>query len=180
MGMYGSDACGNENRKNGGLSGSGTEEAVKMIKQALGIGVAVAVTLASASGFAAGMVAYKIVDDAIPEPLTKEAGNADRGREVMVNRRLGNCLACHKVTVMESEPFHGEVGPSLDGAGSRWTEGQLRLIMTNSKALFPDTIMPAFYRNDDFKRVRKGFEDKTILTEQQVEDVIAFLKTLKD
>ncbi len=151
-----------------------------MIKQAIGIGVATVVLMASASVFAAGAVAYKVVDDAIPEPLTKEAGNPENGRAVMVNRQLGNCVSCHQVSALADQPFQGEVGPPLDGAGSRWTEGQLRLIVANSKALFPDTIMPGFHRTEGLNRVVKKYEGKPIISAQDVEDVVAFLKTLKD
>lgn len=151
-----------------------------MIKQAIGIGVAAIVGLTSAVALAAGAVPYKVVEDAIPEPLTAEAGSADRGRDIMINRRLGNCLACHQVSAIPEQPFQGEVGPPLDGAGSRWTEGQLRLIVSNSKALFPDTIMPGFHRTEGLNRVAEKFQGKTILSAQEVEDVIAYLKTLKD
>lgn len=151
-----------------------------MIKQAIGIGVAAIVGLTSVAALAAGAVSYKVVEDAIPEPLTTEAGNADRGRDVVINRRLGNCLACHQVSAIPEQPFQGEVGPPLDGAGSRWTEGQLRLIVSNSKALFPDTIMPGFHRTEGLNRVAEKFQGETILSAQEVEDVIAYLKTLKD
>jgi sulfur-oxidizing protein SoxX len=127
----------------------------------------------------AGSVDYQVVDSAIPKPLTSEPGNAEHGREVMIGRKLGNCLACHQVSAIPEEPFHGEVGPPLDGVAERWTEGQLRLILADSKAVFPGTIMPAFLKTDGYTRTMKKFEGKSILTPQEVEDVIAYLKTLK-
>lgn len=151
-----------------------------MFKGTLGIGAALAVGLASAAVMAAGPVSYKIVDDAVPEPLTAEAGDPDRGRAAMINRKLGNCLACHQISSIPEQPFHGEVGPPLDGAADRWTEGQLRLIVANSKALFDGTIMPAFYRTEGLNRVAKKFEGKTIISAQDVEDIVAYLKTLKE
>ncbi|MCC2096428.1 MAG: sulfur oxidation c-type cytochrome SoxX, partial [Hyphomicrobiales bacterium] len=111
--------------------------------------------------------------------LTGVAGNADQGKELMVNRRKGNCLACHQISALEDQPFHGEVGPSLDGAAERWNEAQLRLILVNSKEVFDGTVMPAFYKSEGFFRVRKDHEGKTILTAQEVEDVLAYLQTFK-
>jgi sulfur-oxidizing protein SoxX len=82
---------------------------------------------------------------------------------------------------MAKEPYHGEVGPPLDGVADRWTPAELRAILVNSKeALSPDTIMPSFYRDSGFNRVAEQFAGKTILTAQQVEDVIAYLTTLKE
>lgn len=123
---------------------------------------------------------FVVVDGGIPEPLTKQAGSAAEGKAAVVDRKLGNCLACHQVTDLKDMPFHGDVGPPLDGVADRWDEGQLRLILVNSKEIFPDTVMPAFYRKDGFHRVREQFQGKTILTAQQVEDVVAYLKTLKE
>lgn len=128
---------------------------------------------------AGDQVAYNVVDGGIPEALTSEAGSVDRGRESMINRKQGNCLACHAVSALADQPFHGVVGPPLDGVAERWSEAELRLIVVNSQAVFEGTIMPAFYTTDGLKRVAKKFQGKTILTAQQVEDIIAYLKTLK-
>ena len=119
-------------------------------------------------------------DGAVSKSLTGAPGDAATGAKVFANRKLGNCLACHMNSDMPEQPFHGEVGPSLDGAGSRWSEAELRGIVTNSKEMFPDTIMPAFYRLDGFNRTLEKFDGKTILTPQEVEDVVAYLLTLKD
>ncbi len=122
----------------------------------------------------------KFEDGAVSMSLTGAAGDAAAGAKVFANRKLGNCLACHMNSDMPEQPFHGEVGPTLDGAGSRWSEAELRGIVTNSKEMFPDTIMPAFYRVDGFNRPLEKFEGKSILTPEQVEDVVAYLMTLKD
>lgn len=144
-----------------------------------------AVLAASLGFFAASAAAdeaqkYDIVDGGIPASLTGVAGNADNGKATMINRKAGNCLACHAVSALSDQAFHGEVGPALDGVAGRWDEPKLRLILANSKAVFEGTIMPAFYKTDGFERVRKEFVGKTILTAQEVEDVIAYLMTLKD
>lgn len=112
--------------------------------------------------------------------LTGVAGNAVAGREIFANRKQGNCLACHANQDLKEQLFHGEVGPVLDGAGERWTEGQLRSIVVNAKTLFSaETVMPGFYSLDVGVNVRKELIGKTILTAQQVEDVVAYLATLK-
>ncbi|MEO1468160.1 MAG: sulfur oxidation c-type cytochrome SoxX [Pseudomonadota bacterium] len=129
-----------------------------------------------------GPEAVAIIDGAVAQPLTAEAGDANRGRAAFANRKLGNCLACHANPDFEGEElFHGEVGPMLDGVGARWSEAELRAIVINSKAVFGDhTIMPAFYRTAGLNRTHADFEGQTILTAQQVEDVIAYLQTLTE
>ncbi len=112
--------------------------------------------------------------------LTGVPGDAAAGREVFINRRLGNCLACHENSDMADQPFHGEVGPVLDGVGDRWSEADLRGIIVNSKNVFPDTIMPAFYVSEGFINVREDLAGQSILTAQQVEDVVAYLMTLQE
>lgn len=126
------------------------------------------------------LVAYEIVDGfSIPEPLSTTPGDPARGREVAINRRQGNCLACHALPIPEQQ-FHGEVGPPLYGVATRYEPGELRLRIVDSKIFNPDTIMPAFYRTEGFHRVSSQFADKTILTAQQVEDIVAYLMTLTE
>ncbi len=116
----------------------------------------------------------------MPAPLTSKPGDVKEGAKVVVGRRLGNCLSCHEIDVLRDEPFHGDVGPSLDGVAGRWDAAALRMIVVNAKMVFGDeTVMPAFYRVDGLNRVRPDFAGKPILTAQQVEDVVAFLATLK-
>jgi sulfur-oxidizing protein SoxX len=117
---------------------------------------------------------------AIPAPLTGKPGDAKEGEKVVIERRLGNCLSCHEIDALRREPFHGEFGPPLNGVASRWDPGTLRMIVVNAKKVFGDeTVMPAFYRVDGLNRVRPDFVGKPILSAQQVEDVVAFLATLK-
>ena len=120
-------------------------------------------------------------DFAVPVSLTGVPGNAEEGAKVFKDRGLGNCLACHANQAMEKELFHGTVGPAVDGAGSRWEPEQLRAIVTDSKKVFGDeTVMPGFYSLDVGEKVREDLVGKTILTAQQVEDVVAYLSTLKE
>lgn len=134
----------------------------------------------SPQGIGEELAAYVIVDNAsIPEALTTTPGDPERGREVAVNRRQGNCLACH-VLPIEEQPFHGEVGPPLNGVANRYDAGELRLRVVDSKVMNPDTIMPAFHRVEGLHRVSSQFADKPILTAQQVEDMVAYLLTLTE
>lgn len=121
----------------------------------------------------------EIKDLMIAQPLTETAGDPASGRKIFSNRKQGNCLACHANSEMSDQLFHGEVGPSLDGVGSRWQEGHLRTILVNAKAVFPETVMPGFYSLDVGANVRKDLIGKTILEPQQIEDLIAYLKQLK-
>ncbi len=119
-------------------------------------------------------------EGSVAASLTGAAGDATSGRAVFANRKLGNCLACHANGDLTEESFHGEVGPMMDGVAVRWTEAELRGIVVNSKMMFEGTIMPSFYRLENGARTREEFLGKTILTAEQVEDVIAYLLTLKE
>ena len=128
---------------------------------------------------AAELASYTVVDGTIPKALTDQAGDPDKGKQVFLNRRQGNCLACHQVTALSDHPFHGEVGPSLDGVADRYNLAELRLQVVDAKEINPDTIMPAFYRSEGFHKVLKKHQGKTVLSAQQVEDLLAYLQTLK-
>ena len=122
----------------------------------------------------------EIENTAAGTSLTGQPGDPAAGRAAFADRSLGNCLACHANAELSDELFHGEVGPSLDGVSGRWTEAQLRAIVANAKAVFGEqTIMPAFYSLDVGEHVREDLVGKTILTAQQVEDVVAYLVTLE-
>jgi len=121
-----------------------------------------------------------VVDGTVAKSLTGAPGDVAEGRKVFANRKQGNCLACHANSDMSEQLFHGEVGPSLNGVASRWSEEQLRAIVVNSKAVFGEqTVMPGFYSLEVGKHVRKDLIGKTILTAEQVESLVAYLGTLK-
>jgi L-cysteine S-thiosulfotransferase len=122
---------------------------------------------------------YTVVGDAITASLTGATGDPARGRAIVVDRRLGACLLCHTGPFPE-EKFQGTLAPDLSGAGSRWSEGQLRLRFVDPTRLNPDTIMPAYYRVEGLIRVGHAWRGKPILSAEQIEDVIAFLVTLRD
>ena len=137
------------------------------------------VLLALAGAARAQEPPVSVVGDAIPAPLTETPGDPARGRAIVANRSLGLCLLCHSGPFPE-ERFQGTLAPSLAGAGARWTPAQLRLRLVDGARANPDTIMPSYYRTSGLQRVAKAFEDRTILTAQQIEDVVAWLATLKE
>jgi sulfur-oxidizing protein SoxX len=122
---------------------------------------------------------YTVVGDAIPESLTGAKGDAERGRSIVVNRQVGLCLLCHSGPFPE-EKFQGTLAPDLKGTGARWSEGQLRLRIVDASRLNPNTIMPPYYRIDGLKRVAPAYEGKPVLTAEQIEDVVAYLATLRE
>lgn len=146
--------------------------------------IAAATTL-SAAEVEPTAVAYE--DGAVAASLSGAAGDPASGRTIVGSKSLGNCIACHEVTDLKDEPFHGEIGPPLDGAGDRWTEAELRGIVANAKMTFEDTMMPAFYKTKGFIRPGNAYTGEApddtfgpILTAQQIEDVVAYLSTLKE
>ena len=148
-----------------------------LAKTALGIALSFAL---STNAIAAEkmMMKYVVKDGAIAKSLTGKPGNAANGRKLAINRKLGNCLACHVMPIPE-QTFHGLVGPDLNGVASRRSAGEVRLLIVNPKLANPDTIMPAFYRKDGLHRVMKKFQGKTMLSAEQVEDLVAYTMTLK-
>jgi sulfur-oxidizing protein SoxX len=143
-----------------------------------------AAVAAAAEEVAPGEVVFE--DGAVAQSLTGQPGSPENGK-ILMDKGAGNCIACHAVTELDELGFHGEIGPILDGAGDRWTEAELRGIVANAKIMFPDTMMPSFYRTTDFIRPGDEFTGKAIdpaaiaplLAAQEVEDVVAYLITLK-
>ncbi len=130
------------------------------------------VAVACATGVAHG-------SDGIQESLTGVRGDPTRGRAIVTNRQVGLCLLCHSGPFPE-ERFQGNLATDLKGAGSRWSEGQLRLRLVDPARLNAATIMPAYHRTEGLARVGPAWQGKPVLTAEQIEDVVAFLTTLKD
>ena len=116
--------------------------------------------------------------DSMPS-LTGKPGDPARGRAIVADRSVGLCLLCHAAPIPEAR-FQGNLAPSLAGAGARATPGQLRLRLVDPARLNPDTIMPPYYRVDGLYRVARNFQGKTILTAEQIEDVVAYLASLRE
>lgn len=117
-------------------------------------------------------------NDEIPIPLTGAKGDPARGRAIVVNRQLGLCLLCHSGPFPE-ERFQGTIGPDLNGIGARLSDGQIRQRIVDPGKVNPDSIMPAYYRTEGLTRVAPAFGGKTVLTAEQIEDIVAYLLTLK-
>ncbi|MHC0052584.1 sulfur oxidation c-type cytochrome SoxX [Actibacterium sp. D379-3] len=145
------------------------------------------------TGLASAEVAPQNVsfDDygAIAESLTGTPGDAASGRKIAGTKSLGNCVSCHAISEMvEDVPFHGEVGPVLDGVADRWTEAELRGIVANAKMTYDGTVMPSFYKTTGYIRPGDAYTGKAaksdpmppLLSAQQIEDVVAYLMTLKE
>ncbi len=130
---------------------------------------------------------------AINKRLSKKRGNAVRGLDIAADPAVGDCLACHRISKVlgkvdeakadsaRKHGKHGTLGPSLDGVGGRFSEGELRLIVVDPARAFPeaDTTMPAYHSVKDLNDVHPDCKGRPILSAQQVEDVVAFLRTLK-
>ena len=121
---------------------------------------------------------YSISGDAIPQSLTGARGDATRGRSISANLQVGLCLLCHSGPFPE-ERFQGTIGPDLNGVATRLSEGQIRLRIVDPARTNPDSIMPAYFRSEGLTRVAPSLRGKPILSAEQIEDVIAFLVTLK-
>ncbi len=144
----------------------------------LAVGFAMMIGLAVQSEAADFNLAKARVGDGIPKSLTGKAGDAKKGRSTAIHRKKGNCLACHTMPAPE-QADHGNIGPTLAGVGSRYNLAQLRLRLVDPKTANPDTIMPSFYKKTGFHRVQKKWQGKTIISAQDVEDILAYLVTLK-
>ncbi|MEP1521429.1 sulfur oxidation c-type cytochrome SoxX [Ascidiaceihabitans sp.] len=151
---------------------------------------AVAATMIAATGLHAEEVLPTNVafnDGAVEQSLSGVTGDAANGRIIVGDKKQGNCVACHQVSDLADVPFQGEIGPALDGAGERWSEAELRGIVANAKIMFEDSMMPSFYKTEGFIRPGNAYTGKAaddtfgpLLSAQQIEDVVAYLATLKE
>jgi len=121
---------------------------------------------------------YTVVGDAIPEPLTNARGDVARGRALVVERS-STCILCHSGPFPEQK-FQGDLAPDLSGSGSRWSEGQLRLRLVDASRLNAATIMPSYYRVDGLHRVGTPWRGKPVLSAEQIEDIVAYLVSLRE
>ena len=119
-----------------------------------------------------------VADDSLPSSLTGAAGDPVSGRSIVLDRQVGLCLLCHSGPFPE-ERFQGNLAPDLSGVGARLSAGQIRLRIVDASRVNPQTIMPAYYRTESLQRVAPAYRGKSVLSAQQIEDVVAFLATLK-
>jgi len=125
------------------------------------------------------LLPYTVVGDAIPLPLTGQRGDAARGQSLVISRQASLCLLCHQGPFPEPHA-QGTLAPDLRGVGSRLSEGQIRLRIVDMPRLNPSTIMPAYYRIADHARVGEAWRGKPVLKAQAIEDIVAFLATLRE
>jgi sulfur-oxidizing protein SoxX len=121
---------------------------------------------------------FRVIADGIPEAIGGAAGDADRGRALILGRESANCVLCHAVP----DPgvrFSGDLGPPLGGIARSLSVAQLRLRVVDNMRVNPATIMPSYYRIEGVDRVASAYRGKTILDASQVEDIVAYLATLK-
>lgn len=124
------------------------------------------------------LVRYRVVGDGIPMPLTSVPGDPRQGRVVAANSDRGNCLICHRAPIAEV-PVFGDVGPPLDGVGGRLDGAQLRLRLVDARKVNPATIMPAYYKVEGLYRVAPRYRGRPMLSAQEIEDVLAYLASLR-
>jgi sulfur-oxidizing protein SoxX len=143
------------------------------------IASAAALCCAVSAGAEDSLRFYTVAADAIPASLTGSPGDPARGRAIVASRQTGLCLLCHAAPIPEVR-LQGTIGPDLKGAGARWNEGQLRLRVVDAARVNPETIMPPYYRVDRLTRVATNFRGRPVLGAEQIEDVVAYLATLRD
>ena len=144
----------------------------------IGVAFAAALHALPSPAGAQALRPYAIVGDAIPDPLTNARGDAARGRALVIDR-TSTCILCHNGPFAEVK-FQGDLAPSLVGSGRRWSEGQLRLRLVDASRLNGATIMPSYYRVDGLNRVGLAWRGKPILSAEQIEDIVAYLATLRE
>jgi len=132
--------------------------------------------LAVPAAFGADLMPAQISGDAVPAPLSATAGDPTHGRALLVARENANCILCHAIPEVR---FSGNLGPALTGIGSRLSAAQLRLRVADNAQVNTSTIMPAYYRSAGLTDVAAQYRDKTILSAQEIEDVVAYLQSLK-
>jgi len=142
-----------------------------------GLWVAAAMLLPPGIAASQTLRPYVVTGDSIVESLTGAPGDPTRGR-ALVLERANTCILCHSGPFPE-EKFQGDLAPSLSGSGSRWSVGQLRLRLVDASRLNPGTIMPSYYRVDGLDRVAQPWRGKPILSAEQIEDIVAYLATLR-
>jgi sulfur-oxidizing protein SoxX len=142
-------------------------------------GAATAIGISAAETGPGNLAKFRVVADGIPEAIGGIAGDAERGRTLILGRESANCVLCHALP----EPgvrFSGDLGPPLGGVARTFSVAQLRLRVVDSTRVNPTTIMPSYYRIEGLDRVAGAYRDKPILAAEQVEDIVAYLATLKD
>ena len=141
--------------------------------------LAILMGLVSTSADAQSSAAYQVRGDTIPEPLTARAGDAANGAKLIADRQRSLCGLCHAGPFSEPH-MRGNIAPNLSGVGGRLSAAQIRLRVANIKALNPDSLMPAFLAVADRPDIAEAWRGRSILGAEEVEDIVAYLATLKE
>jgi sulfur-oxidizing protein SoxX len=156
-----------------------TTNAGKARKQPRGHRAFLAITMFLSTTFAPkNPAAFTISGDRIETSLTGKPGNAEAGRAIVSNRQIGLCVLCH-AGPFGDDHFQGSIGPNLAGVGSRLAQGQIRLRVADARHLNPDSVMPSYANTTGLNRVAPAFQGRPILSDAQIEDVVAYLATLR-
>lgn len=139
----------------------------------------IVVVLLAAPAAAEPLHPYSIAGDAIAQPLTGRPGDASRGQKLIANRPASLCLLCHQAPVPEPHA-QGTLAPDLSGVGGRLSEGQIRLRIVDMAHISPSTIMPSYYRISDHARTAEPWRGRPVLGAEDIEDIVAFLITLRE
>ena len=143
-------------------------------------GLVAALVLAGCNGEPGALVPEgKIVNDTIPVSLTDRPGDTERGARIFVDRGAGHCVLCHQIQGLTAE-FQGNVGPDLSRVGERLSPEQLRLRLVDYQTVKPGAVMPSYYRRHDLYNVGADYAGETVLSAQDVEDLVAYLAARKE
>ena len=110
-------------------------------------------------------------------PMVAFAGDPAKGREIVLSRADGNCLLCHAVPGADRPA--GNLGPSLVGVGSRFSPDELRARLVDASRFNPKSVMPPYGRVEGLHAVTPQYRGKPLLSDQEIEDAVAFMRTLK-
>lgn len=144
----------------------------------MALGLLLGGLIVASDAIGAPILPYRVVDDGIPIALTEQSGDVARGRDIAANRQIGMCPLCHQLP-STTDRFQGDIATNLAGVGTRWTIAQLRLRIIDSRRVNAESVMPAYYKLNGLTRVGVSWRNKPIFDAQQVEDVVAWLASLK-
>ncbi|MSO93061.1 MAG: sulfur oxidation c-type cytochrome SoxX [Rhodospirillales bacterium] len=139
---------------------------------------AVLAGLAAAEAAGESLRTFRVAGNGIPDPISASAGDAARGMQAAADRQRGNCILCHALP-LEGAGYQGELAPDLSAVAIRLSAAQIRLRIVDSTRVNPETIMPAYYRVDGLNRVAAEFRGKPVLSAEEIEDVVAYLMSLR-
>jgi sulfur-oxidizing protein SoxX len=125
-----------------------------------------------------GLIVLVVFIGALPALSNELTGDSQAGRSLVASRQMGLCLLCHSGPFPE-EPFQGNIAPNLSDLVANLSATQLRARIMNPAITNPQTIMPSYYQPEHLTRVSKPYQGQSILSLKEIDDVVAYLMTLK-